>query len=379
MDTRPIGIFDSGVGGMTVLAEIRKQLPKEDLIYLGDTKNFPYGDKSQETIIKIATKCVNFLIKKNVKLVIIACGTATSYYKMVSYGKVPEVLLWSVDPWVFFGSEAAFDERADAELYNEFLTKVLGVQTDYEEPDKVELWKALADPAYFQGNVDYFVKNRGQTTVTDDEGNTIEFNPVTGNPYRQTATIKRTDGSVLYDTAFRGQTQDQILSLAAAACETFNSVHMEGFDTLDKTQCEAFDAFIRYAQSQGTTVVLILSPWHPYLYDYLLSEPENHSGFFAVEAYVRKYCAQNNIPLYGSYDPTKMTGLVEMDFFDGLHCKDSGIKKFFPGVTQILSDVQNNTLPDPLAVTARTRLPTEEELAAAAAAQTAETATPEQK
>lgn len=303
----------------------------------------------------------------------------TSYYKMVSYGKVPEVLLWSVDPWVFFGSEAAFDERADAELYNEFLTKVLGVQTDYEEPDKVELWKALADPAYFQGNVDYFVKNRGQTTVTDDEGNTIEFNPVTGNPYRQTATIKRTDGSVLYDTAFRGQTQDQILSLAAAACETFNSVHMEGFDTLDKTQCEAFDAFIRYAQSQGTTVVLILSPWHPYLYDYLLSEPENHSGFFAVEAYVRKYCAQNNIPLYGSYDPTKMTGLVEMDFFDGLHCKDSGIKKFFPGVTQILSDVQNNTLPDPLAVTARTRLPTEEELAAAAAAQTAETATPEQK
>ena len=124
----------------------------------------------------------------------------TSYYKMVTYGKAPRVLLWSLDPWVFYGSEAAFDARADADLYNEFLTKVLNVPTDYEEPDKVELWKALADPAYFQGNVDYYVKNRGQATVTDDEGNTIEFNPVQGDPYDQPTTIKRSDGSVLYDT-----------------------------------------------------------------------------------------------------------------------------------------------------------------------------------
>ena len=133
----------------------------------------------------------------------------TSYYKMVTYGKAPRVLLWSLDPWVFYGSEAAFDARADADLYNEFLTKVLNVPTDYEEPDKVELWKALADPAYFQGNVDYYIKNRGQTTVTDDEGNTIEFNPVQGDPYDQPTTIKRSDGSVLYDIAFRSQTEDQ--------------------------------------------------------------------------------------------------------------------------------------------------------------------------
>ena len=78
MDKRPIGIFDSGVGGMTVLAEIRKHFPNEDLIYLGDTKNFPYGDKSKENIIKLATKCAGYLISKDVKLIIIACGTATS-------------------------------------------------------------------------------------------------------------------------------------------------------------------------------------------------------------------------------------------------------------------------------------------------------------
>lgn len=280
----------------------------------------------------------------------------TSYYKMVSYGKAPEVLLWSVDPWVFHGSEDAFDARADSELYNEFLTKVLGVETDYEEPDRVELWKALADPAYFQGNVDYYVKNRGQSEVTDDEGNVIEFNPVEGDPLAQTTTIKRSDGSVLYDVGFREQSQDHILTLAAGACMTFNSVHMEGFDALSDTQLQAFDAFIRYVQSQGTTPVLVLSPWHPYLYNYLLGEPELHQGFFEVENWLRQYCAENNIPLYGSYDPACIDGLEEMDFFDGLHCKSSGIVKFFPGVPKALEAYRGGSLPDPLAVAPRTSL-----------------------
>ena len=177
----------------------------------------------------------------------------TSYYKMVTYGKVPDVLVWSVDPWVFYDDPMAYDERADADLYNEFLTKVLGVPTDYEEPDQVELWKALAEPAYFQGNVDYFVKNRGQDVVTDDEGNAIDFNPVQGDPYAQPTNIKRSDGSVLYETTFRDQTQDQILALAAAACTTFNSVHMEGFDAMGETAMAAFEAFIDYAHEQGTT------------------------------------------------------------------------------------------------------------------------------
>lgn len=283
----------------------------------------------------------------------------TSYYKMVSYGKTPKVLLWSLDPWVFYGSEAAFDERADAELYNEFLTKVLNVPTDYEEPDPVELWRALADPAYFQGNVHYYFKNRGQAVITDEDGNSIEFNPVEGDPYDQTSTIKRSDGSVLYDVAFRNQTVDQIRAQAATACTTFNSVHMEGFDAMSETQMQAFDSFIQYAQSQDTTVILVLSPWHPYLYGYLLTEPDNHKGFFQVENWVRQYAAEHNIPLYGSYDPECIEGLQETDFFDGLHCAGTGIEKFFPGVPQVLSDLQNGTLPDPLAVHPRTSLQTE--------------------
>lgn len=74
----PIGIFDSGVGGLTVLQEIKKAMPKENIVYLGDTLNFPYGAKPKEEIIKYAIDNTKFLISKDVKVVVIACGTVTS-------------------------------------------------------------------------------------------------------------------------------------------------------------------------------------------------------------------------------------------------------------------------------------------------------------
>ena len=98
-------------------------------------------------------------------------------------------------------------------------------------------------------------------------------------------------------------------------------------------------------------MILTLSPWHPYLYDFLLTETDQHQGFFETENWIRQYAHDYNIPLYGSYDPTCIKGLDETDFFDGLHCKGCGIAKFFPGVPQVLQDVENNTLPDPLSVT----------------------------
>lgn len=78
MDNRPIGVFDSGVGGMAVLKELKRLLTKESFVYLGDTKRFPYGSKSKQTIIDLTKNGVEFLISKNVKLIVIACGTATS-------------------------------------------------------------------------------------------------------------------------------------------------------------------------------------------------------------------------------------------------------------------------------------------------------------
>lgn len=75
---QPIGIFDSGVGGLTVAREIKRMLPQENLIYFGDTKHLPYGDKSRDAIIGYSTKITNFLLEKNCKAIVVACNTATA-------------------------------------------------------------------------------------------------------------------------------------------------------------------------------------------------------------------------------------------------------------------------------------------------------------
>jgi glutamate racemase len=78
MKNGPIGIFDSGVGGLTVFKEIEKALPHEDLIYFGDTAHVPYGSKSKETVIKFSTNNILFLLQKKVKIVVVACNTASA-------------------------------------------------------------------------------------------------------------------------------------------------------------------------------------------------------------------------------------------------------------------------------------------------------------
>ncbi|HRS01605.1 MAG TPA: glutamate racemase [Bacteroidota bacterium] len=74
----PIGVFDSGVGGLTVLKQLLRFLPNENFIYLGDTARVPYGNKSQSTIEKYAGEATRFLLNKSVKLIVIACNTVSS-------------------------------------------------------------------------------------------------------------------------------------------------------------------------------------------------------------------------------------------------------------------------------------------------------------
>ncbi len=76
--SRPIGIFDSGIGGLTVFKEMRRDLPSEDLVYFGDTAHVPYGTKSKETITKFSIENTHFLQSFGVKMVVVACNTASS-------------------------------------------------------------------------------------------------------------------------------------------------------------------------------------------------------------------------------------------------------------------------------------------------------------
>ena len=78
MSERAIGIFDSGVGGLTVFKEIRRQLPGEELLYLGDTARVPYGTKSPRTVLRYALEAASFLVERGVKLLVVACNTASS-------------------------------------------------------------------------------------------------------------------------------------------------------------------------------------------------------------------------------------------------------------------------------------------------------------
>ena len=78
MDMRPIGVFDSGLGGLTAVRSLRQILPEEKLIYFGDTARVPYGGRSRETILKYARQDVRFLRSFDLKAILIACGTVTS-------------------------------------------------------------------------------------------------------------------------------------------------------------------------------------------------------------------------------------------------------------------------------------------------------------
>ena len=78
MDNRPIGVFDSGLGGLTAVKALRRLLPGEDIVYFGDTGRIPYGTRSRETIIKYADQDIRFLQTFDVKMIVVACGTVSS-------------------------------------------------------------------------------------------------------------------------------------------------------------------------------------------------------------------------------------------------------------------------------------------------------------
>jgi glutamate racemase len=97
----PIGIFDSGVGGLNIMNEIHKILPMENIVYFADTSNLPYGSKSKNRIIDLSRKISFFLVKKKVKLIVIACNTASIFsLNIMKNFKVP--VLGVIDPCIKF-------------------------------------------------------------------------------------------------------------------------------------------------------------------------------------------------------------------------------------------------------------------------------------
>lgn len=132
MNNAPIGVFDSGVGGLTVVREIMEQLPGEALIYFGDTARVPYGNKSEETVVRYSAQIIKFLLSKGAKTIVIACNTASA----VALEKMKEVFEVPIIGVVKPGAKAAAEVTRNGKIgvigteatirsgiYSEFLRK----------------------------------------------------------------------------------------------------------------------------------------------------------------------------------------------------------------------------------------------------------------
>lgn len=105
-----IGVFDSGIGGVTVLSEIIKVLPDENYLYYSDSKNNPYGDKTDEEIKQLCDKIVQYFIKENCKLIVIACNTASSKAVQFLREKYPQIPFIAIEPAYKMVHDYAYDK-----------------------------------------------------------------------------------------------------------------------------------------------------------------------------------------------------------------------------------------------------------------------------
>lgn len=98
MTDAPIGVFDSGLGGLTVVRAIRRRLPNESLIYVGDTARVPYGPKSPDTVRRYAVQISEWLVEQGVKLIVVACNTATAHALMLLRDLLPVPVIGVIEP-----------------------------------------------------------------------------------------------------------------------------------------------------------------------------------------------------------------------------------------------------------------------------------------
>ena len=103
MNNKSIGVFDSGIGGLTVYKALKEKMPEEKVVYLGDTARLPYGTKSAETIIKFSEGNASFLMGRDVKVIVVACNSASSYAVTCLQDKLDIPVLGVIEP----GAEAA--------------------------------------------------------------------------------------------------------------------------------------------------------------------------------------------------------------------------------------------------------------------------------
>ena len=113
----PIGVFDSGLGGLTVVKELLHELPNERIVYFGDTARVPYGTKSKETIIRYSREIVGVLLKKRVKMIVVACNTASSLALDVLKAEYKLPIIGVIDPGARKAAQTTKNKKVAVIIY----------------------------------------------------------------------------------------------------------------------------------------------------------------------------------------------------------------------------------------------------------------------
>ncbi len=163
MDNRPIGVFDSGLGGLTAVRQLRRVLPGEDIIYFGDTGRVPYGSRGRDIIVQYARQDIGFLLSKDVKFIVAACGTVSSTYPPSEASRLPVP---------FTGVVGATARRAAAATRNRRIG-VIGTQATVRSGSYQHLLKELVPGAQL------FAKACPLFVPLVENGYINEGNPVT--------------------------------------------------------------------------------------------------------------------------------------------------------------------------------------------------------
>ncbi|MBU3877633.1 glutamate racemase [Faecalicatena sp. AGMB00832] len=175
--TAPIGVFDSGVGGLTVVREMIRQLPNENIVYFGDTARVPYGSKSQKTIIRFSEQIIRFLKKKQVKAIVIACNTASALALDAVRDEFDVPILGVVIPGARAAVEATQNYKVgvvgtDATVQSGMYTKVIrGMNPDITVIEKAcPLFVPLVEEGFKEHQVtreiiDYYLDSMKKTDI----------------------------------------------------------------------------------------------------------------------------------------------------------------------------------------------------------------------
>lgn len=174
LNNKHIGIFDSGIGGLTVVREIIKLLPGENLVYLGDTARVPYGTKSKNTVIRYAESNAKFLLSKGIKILIIACNTASAYSLDVLKDSLSVPVIGVIEP----GAKKAADITQNGNIgvigtpstirssaYNRALLKINNNLKVFQK--SCPLFVPLAEEGWLDGDVSLQVAEKYLKEILD--------------------------------------------------------------------------------------------------------------------------------------------------------------------------------------------------------------------